>query len=125
MVTIQMNPKRRILLAKTLLIFAAVPVLIWAHSSGPDPGNSGVPGEFTCAQSGCHVGTPLNGGGGSVMIDAGGTTYTYFDKAGNVTESVDGDGNPTFSYFDGDNRATSTPVAVEAKKTATVKIQLP
>jgi uncharacterized protein (TIGR03437 family) len=47
---------------------ATVPLLLWAYSAGPDPGKAGVPGESTCVESGCHVGTALNGGGGSVKV---------------------------------------------------------
>jgi uncharacterized protein (TIGR03437 family) len=71
-----MDRQRRIFIGKTVAILSAIPVIIWAHAEGPDPGHAGVPGEYTCAQLGCHIGTPLNGGGGSVTINAGGTTYT-------------------------------------------------
>lgn len=47
---------------------ATVPLLLWAISTGPDPGKAGVPGESTCTEVGCHVGTPLNGGAGSVKV---------------------------------------------------------
>jgi hypothetical protein len=71
-----MDRKRTIFIAKSVVILSVLPVLIRAHDTGPDPGHSGVPGEATCNMSGCHVGTPLNGGGGSVTIDAGGSNYT-------------------------------------------------
>src|SRR5437764_257394 len=71
-----MDRKRKIYIAKTAAILGVIPVLIFAHAAGPDPGKSGVPGESTCTESGCHEGTPLNGGGGSVAIDAGGSSYT-------------------------------------------------
>src|SRR5438128_288609 len=71
-----MHRRRNIFIGKVLAVLAVIPVLIYAHAAGPDPGKSGVPGESTCAESGCHVGAGLNLGGGSVKIDAGGTTYT-------------------------------------------------
>src|SRR5262245_2001345 len=71
-----MDRRRKIFIAKTIAPLAVVPVLIWAHAAGPDPGKTGAPGESTCAELACHVGTPLNGGGGSIRIDAGGTTYS-------------------------------------------------
>jgi uncharacterized protein (TIGR03437 family) len=71
-----MNRQRKIFIAKTVAVLSVIPVLIYAHASGPDPGKSGVLGESTCNESGCHTGTPLNQGGGSMTIDAGGTTYT-------------------------------------------------
>jgi uncharacterized protein (TIGR03437 family) len=54
----------------------AIPLLIWGYAAGPDPGKSGVPGESTCSEAGCHVGAGLNQGGGRIAIDAGGTSYT-------------------------------------------------
>src|SRR2546426_4982472 len=71
-----MDRRRKIFIGKTIAILAVVPILIWAHAAGPDPGKTGAPAESTCAEAGCHVGTPLNGGGGSVKIDAGGTNYS-------------------------------------------------
>jgi hypothetical protein len=71
-----LDRQRKIFLGKTIAILSVIPVILWAHAEGPDPGGSGVPGEYTCVQVGCHVGTPLNGGGGRVTISAGRTTYT-------------------------------------------------
>src|SRR5262245_40284702 len=71
-----MDRSRKILIAKIVAIVSAIPALIYAYATGPDPGKSGVPGESTCMEAGCHVGTALNAGPGSVKIDAGGTTYT-------------------------------------------------
>jgi len=70
-----MNRNRKIFVAKAIVILSVIPILIQAHSAGPDPGKSGVPGESTCNEIGCHVGTGLNAGGGSVQISAVGTTY--------------------------------------------------
>jgi len=70
-----MERQRKIFIGKTIAILSVVPILIYAHSAGPDPGKSGVPGESTCAESGCHTGAGLNQGPGSVTIDAGGTSY--------------------------------------------------
>jgi uncharacterized protein (TIGR03437 family) len=71
-----MDRQRKIFIAKTIAILSVVPILLWAHDTGPDPGHAGVPGESTCAMAGCHTGTAVNGGGGSVTINAGGTSYT-------------------------------------------------
>jgi uncharacterized protein (TIGR03437 family) len=75
-----MQRKRKISLAKAAVILGIVPVLLWAYEYGPNPGYSGVPGEHdgaTCDTSGCHVGTPLNAGGGSVTVTfPNGMTYT-------------------------------------------------
>src|SRR5437899_6390098 len=71
-----MNRNQKILIGKSIAILSVIPILIYAHAAGPDPGKSGAPGESTCNEAGCHVGTGLNAGGGSVTIDAGGNTYT-------------------------------------------------
>jgi len=71
-----MQRKRKILIGKTAAILGVIPVLIWAHAAGPDVGKSGVPGESTCNEAQCHVGTALNGGGGNVAITfPGAATY--------------------------------------------------
>ena len=71
-----MDRQRKIFIGKTIAIASIIPVLIYAHQAGPDPGHAGVPGESTCNTAGCHTGTPLNGGGGSVSINGGGSSYT-------------------------------------------------
>src|SRR3954471_5531436 len=73
-----MQRTRKLFVAKTAVILAAIPILIWAHEYGPDPGHSNVPGELgTCNQSTCHVGTNVNAGGGSVSVAfPNGRTYT-------------------------------------------------
>jgi uncharacterized protein (TIGR03437 family) len=70
-----MTRNRKIFIGKCAAIFA-VPTIIWAFASGPPAGHAGVPGEETCAQAGCHVGTQVNGGGGAVAIAlSGGSSY--------------------------------------------------
>jgi uncharacterized protein (TIGR03437 family) len=64
-------------LMKLLISLAALPFLIYANASGPDPGYSGVPGEGgTCAA--CHGSgaSSVNTKGGSVAINFGGS-QTY------------------------------------------------
>src|SRR3954464_9409807 len=74
--SIAMPRKRKLFWGKTAAIMGAIPLLIWASVDGPQPGSSGAPGENTCNQSSCHVGTAVNGGGGSVkMTFPNGTTY--------------------------------------------------
>src|SRR5687767_12809221 len=69
--------KRRVFFAKSVLILGVIPVLVWALGGGPDVGKSGVPGESTCAEAGCHVGTPVNSSNGTVSVTfPGGMTYT-------------------------------------------------
>src|SRR5579864_5231293 len=73
-----MSRKNRIItgVAAVAVLCAA---LLYAHAAGPDPWHTGAPGDDpnACAASGCHVGTPLNGGGGSVVVNfENGQTYT-------------------------------------------------
>jgi len=56
-------------------------MIVYGHAKGPDPRHTGAPGDMTCAMAGCHVGTPLNGGGGNVVLaTSAGTTYTPGQK---------------------------------------------
>lgn len=66
-----------ILAARVAVGLAVIPVLIYSYASGPDPRLTGAPGDDPAACLGCHVGTPLNGGGGSVQItSSAGASYT-------------------------------------------------
>ena len=73
-----MERKRKLYAAKVAVIMGVLPILIWAHEYGPDPGHSGVPNELgTCTSAQCHVGTtndPANKGSVSVAFP-GGQTY--------------------------------------------------
>jgi uncharacterized protein (TIGR03437 family) len=76
-----MTRRRKVAIAKTAVVLAALPVLLWAYEFGPDPGYAGVPGEnggATCATSGCHLGTANNPANkGSVKVNfPNGATYT-------------------------------------------------
>lgn len=70
-----MERRTKLALAKTATLLAAIPALIYANSSGPDPGLAGVPGEIgTCTA--CHGTGKANTNGGSVTIAfPNGTTY--------------------------------------------------
>jgi uncharacterized protein (TIGR03437 family) len=70
-----MERKRKLYVAKVAVALCVIPVLIWAHEYGPDPGYSGVPNELgTCNGSQCHVGTtndPANRGSVSIAFPNG------------------------------------------------------
>ena len=72
-----MERQTKLALAKVVTLLAAIPVLIYANASGPDPGLAGVPNEAgTCAV--CHgSGTSsINTKGGSVTVTLpNGNTY--------------------------------------------------
>src|SRR4051794_32611955 len=72
-----MERKQKLYAAKVVVILSVIPVLLWAHSAGPPSGKAGVPGETNCNQSQCHVGTAVNGAGGSVKVTfSGGLVYS-------------------------------------------------
>ncbi len=60
----------------SIMVALSLPILLWAFSSGPDPGRTGVPGEGTCLGSGCHTGTLNPSGGGVSVTFPAGLTYT-------------------------------------------------
>ena len=73
-----MERKRKLYIAKVAVVMGVVPILIWAHEYGPDPGYSGVPNELGTCTSGtqCHIGTtndPANKGSVSVAFPNGQT----------------------------------------------------
>src|ERR1700694_2182681 len=72
-----MGIKRKHKIAAAIVAGFTFAGLLWAHSSGPDPRHTGAPGDDPLAStsSGCHVGTPLNGGGGNVQVQHG-ESYT-------------------------------------------------
>ena len=76
-----MQQTRFIRAGKVAAILSIVPALIYSYASGPEPRKTGAPGDGTCADSGCHVGTAVNGGGGRVeVIFPGGLNYTPGQK---------------------------------------------
>ena len=56
---------------------AMTPLVMLGNSGGPPAGNTGAPGDRTCASVGCHVntGNPFSEGIG-INLGAGGATYT-------------------------------------------------
>lgn len=76
-----MQKNRLVGLAKSSVVFLTLPMLLLAFSVGPDPRHTGAPGDQTCARSGCHTGTAVNGGGGRVELQLpGGLTYVPGQK---------------------------------------------
>ncbi|MEZ5404465.1 MAG: choice-of-anchor V domain-containing protein [Bryobacteraceae bacterium] len=58
------------------MIIGVIPILLMGHDDGADPGNTGAPGERTCAQAGCHAGTAIADRGVSINFGSQGATYT-------------------------------------------------
>src|SRR5438552_9102190 len=74
---VSVGNKSRVIAIGTGLLICTANIL--AHSAGPDPRHTGAPGDdpLACATAGCHVGTPLNGGGGKVAVNfENGLSYT-------------------------------------------------
>src|SRR5216683_2104557 len=92
-----MDRSKKIYAAKCAVILSAIPALIFAHTSGPDPDVNGAPpSNRSCNQVSCHVGTAVNAGGGKVEVTfAEGTTYTPGQKQ-RVTVKVS---DPTASIY--------------------------
>jgi len=75
--------QRNILVRKTSVALLALPFLVYAYVSGPDPRVTGAPGDSpqACATGGCHTGTGVNAGPGRVEIEfPGGSTYVPGQK---------------------------------------------
>ena len=64
-----MDKNKKILICKMVAVLSVVPALMYAYMEGPDPRKTGAPGDSTCAQATCHVGTA---GTGNVRIVMGG-----------------------------------------------------
>src|ERR1051325_4908123 len=78
-----MKRSRKLVWIITAVSAAALPALLYAFSSGPDPRYTGAPGDdaLACATAGCHTGSrqggPINAAGGSVTATfSTGSTYT-------------------------------------------------
>lgn len=53
----------------------SVPLVLWAYNSGAPQRSTGAPGDQTCIQSGCHVGTRTNDSPLLEIAWEGGATY--------------------------------------------------
>lgn len=90
------NPLRFFLpLTIFLLIFVGQ---VASYSSGPPSGNTGAPGNNTCATSGCHISFDLNSGSGILSLESTvpqegftpGETYTITVKMKESGKSIFG-----------------------------------
>ena len=63
-------------------------LLLFAYSTGPEPRHTAAPGDdqLACASAGCHNGTALNGGGGSVA--KGGNARATATRLGSFLSDV-------------------------------------
>jgi uncharacterized protein (TIGR03437 family) len=88
----------RIFAAKCATILS-VPFLLFAFSGGPDPRKTGAPGDTTCMQAQCHVGTAVNASGIQVNLTfSGGTTYVPGEKQRITIRITDTDGRRAYGF---------------------------
>jgi uncharacterized protein (TIGR03437 family) len=117
-----MTRRGKIIVAKTAVVLAAIPVLLWAQSFGPDPGYAGVPGEnggATCATSGCHLGTtnnPANKGSVSVSFPNG---ATYIPSVPQILTVTISDPAQNAAGFELTARVAATPSTMAGSFAAT------
>jgi len=69
-----MNRKKWILTGKFAAVLSA-PFMLWAFSSGAPQRSTGAPGDQTCIQGGCHVGTRTNDSPNLEILWEGGANY--------------------------------------------------
>lgn len=105
-----MNRNKQISLWKCAVGMAAVPVLVWAYPFGPPPRSTGAPGDQTCAQAGCHLGTAVNSSNGKVEFSFdGGNTYTPGErKRVTLTITDTGGGRNVFGFQASSRLASNT-----------------
>ncbi|MGZ5281050.1 MAG: T9SS type A sorting domain-containing protein, partial [Bacteroidia bacterium] len=77
--------RKKILLATLFTISSLVLIhpYVFTSSSGAPSGNTGAPGETTCAQNNCHAGNPINELGGELGIKV-------LDNGTEVNEFING-----------------------------------
>lgn len=93
-----MQRDRLIFFAKCATVLSVVPALILANSTGAPPRSTGAPGDQTCAQSGCHVGTALNSNGAVEITWSGGTTYTPGERGKFTVRITDTQGRSRYGF---------------------------
>ena len=59
-----------------LAFVLALPLLLLAYKTGPDPRRTGAPGDRTCLDSGCHTGTLIPNSSAITLTFPNGFTYT-------------------------------------------------
>ncbi len=74
-----MTKRTKIIYAKMAVVLAAIPVLVYAYASGPEPAHTGAPldNPTACIASGCHVGTVNSGPGNVKIVLPAGNSGTY------------------------------------------------
>ncbi len=93
---------------------------VTANSAGPPLSRTGAPGELTCAISGCHLGNPVNSGGGTLTISGVPANYTPNQEV-DITVTIVQSGRIRFGFqatvLDDQGRAAGTITVTEAART--------
>ncbi|HMV47960.1 MAG TPA: hypothetical protein PLD20_17045 [Blastocatellia bacterium] len=91
-----------------------------ANSDGPPASRTGAPNEQTCAIAACHVGTPINTGGGTLTVAGFPTNYSPNQEA-DITVTISQANRIRFGFqatiIDDQGRAAGTITATEPSRT--------
>jgi len=91
-----------------------------ANSGGPDRSRTGAPGELTCAITACHLGTPVNSGGGTLTISGFPAEYSPNQEV-DITVTMSQAGRVRFGFqatiIDDQGRAAGTVTATDQSRT--------
>lgn len=91
-----------------------------ANSGGPDRSRTGAPGELTCATTACHLGTPVNSGGGTLTISGFPAEYSPNQEV-DITVTMSQAGRVRFGFqatiIDDQGRAAGTVTATDPSRT--------
>lgn len=102
------------------LAFGLKGTRVKAYQSGPDPARTGAPGELTCAIAACHIGTPVNSGGGTLSITGVPDSYSPNQQI-DVTVTMAQAGRVRFGFevtaIDDQGREAGTLILTEPSRT--------
>lgn len=104
------------------LAFGLKGVRVKADSGGPVASRTGAPGELTCAVAACHIGTPVNSGGGTLTVTGMPANYAL-NQNYTITVSLSQSGRVRFGFeatvIDDQGRAAGTITITEPNRTQT------
>ncbi len=109
-----------------VLCFACFAVYGWqgsrvqANAGGPPPESTGAPGEQTCAQSGCHAGSAVNSGTGTLTLTGLPANYSPNQEI-NLTVTLGQAGRSRFGFqvtvIDDQGRKAGDLIATDTSRT--------
>jgi uncharacterized protein (TIGR03437 family) len=91
-----------------------------ANTGGPPTSRTGAPGELTCAIAACHIGSAINGGGGTLTISGFPANYSPNQEV-DITVIMSQAGRERFGFqatiIDDQGRAAGTITATDQSRT--------